>query len=269
MTTAPTEEGRAVRRDGHGTAPEGGISHNPRPATEAAIVEAGGIVAGYSVADTILKGVSLHAEAGEIVAVLGPNGAGKSTLLKVLAGQLRPSAGTVRLGESDLTSLPPGEVARRGVAYVPQEGNVFVSMTVRENLEMGGWLAPRETPDRIEEAFARFPLLAEKRREAARALSGGQRQTLAVAIALMVRPRVLLLDEPSAGLSPVAADALFETVREVAGTGVAVLMVEQNALDALDLADRAYILTSGTNHAEGPAQDLAADPDIRRAFLGG
>ena len=239
----------------------------PGTAQAEAVVEAQGIVAGYGAGDAILKGVSARAGAGEVVAIPGPNGAGKSTLLKVLSGQIRPSAGSVRLGGQEVAGLAPGEIARRGVAYVPQEGNVFASMSVRENLEMGGWLAPRETPRRIEEAFARFPLLAEKRREAARALSGGQRQTLAVAIALMVRPRALLLDEPSAGLSPVAADALFDTVREIARSGVAILMVVQNALDALDLADRAYILTSGTNHAEGPARDLAADPDIRRAFI--
>ena len=233
------------------------------------VIEARGVVAGYSASDMILKGVSAEVAAGEIVAVLGPNGAGKSTLLKAVAGQLRPSEGAVTLEGEPIGGLPPRRVAERGVAYVPQEGNVFASMTVRENLEIGGWLAPRETAARIEEAFARFPILAEKRRDAARTLSGGQRQTLAVAIALMVSPRVLLLDEPSAGLSPIAADALFATIREVAESGVAILMVEQNALDALALADRAYILAAGANHADGPAAELAADPDIRRAFLGG
>ncbi len=233
------------------------------------LLVAEGVVAGYSAADMILKGVGVRVAAGEIVAVLGPNGAGKSTLLKAVAGQLRPRAGDVRLDGVSIAGLTPGEVARRGVAYVPQEANVFGALSVRENLEIGGWLAPADTAARIEQAFARFPMLAEKRREQARALSGGQRQTLAVAIALMVRPRALLLDEPSAGLSPLAADALFATIRAVAADGVAVLMVEQNALDALDLADRAYILQAGLNHIEGRAADLAADPDVRRAFLGG
>jgi branched-chain amino acid transport system ATP-binding protein/neutral amino acid transport system ATP-binding protein len=233
------------------------------------VLAALGVVAGYSASDRILKGVSAEVAAGEIVAVLGPNGAGKSTLLKAVAGQLVPSEGTVTLQGEAIGGLPPRRIAGRGVAYVPQEGNVFASMSVRENLEIGGWLAPRETAARIEEAFERFPILAEKRRDAARTLSGGQRQTLAVAIALMVRPRVLLLDEPSAGLSPVAAAALFDTIRAVAASGVAILMVEQNALDALALADRAYILAAGANLASGPAAELAADPDIRRAFLGG
>ncbi|MEO0999216.1 MAG: ABC transporter ATP-binding protein [Pseudomonadota bacterium] len=232
-------------------------------------IAAEGIVAGYGRADTILKGVSAGALPGEIVAILGPNGAGKSTLLKVIAGQLRAREGQVIAGEVDLTNLRPRAIARAGVAYVPQEANIFPSMTVRENLEMGGYIDPAATPRRIAEIFVRFPILAEKRREAARTLSGGQRQILAMAIAMMVAPRVLLLDEPSAGLSPIAARQLFDTIREIAGTGVAVLLVEQNALDALDLADRAYILASGRNHTTGTGAELAADPGIRRTFLGG
>jgi branched-chain amino acid transport system ATP-binding protein len=155
------------------------------------------------------------------------------------------------------------------VAYVPQEANVFPTMTIRENLEIGGYLDPAHTRTRIEEMFARFPMLAEKRREAARTLSGGQRQVLAVAIALMVAPVLMLLDEPSAGLSPVAAAGLFDTIRGIRDQGVTVVLVEQNALDALSLADRAYILTAGQNHIEGVASELAADADVRKAFLGG
>lgn len=228
-----------------------------------------GVVGGYSSADMILKGVSARAAGGEIVAILGPNGAGKSTLLRAIAGQLRVREGAITLDGAPLANLKPREIARRGVAYVPQEGNVFPSMSVRENLEVGGYLAPRQVPARIEALFARFPVLAEKRREAARALSGGQRQILAMAIALMVEPRVLLLDEPSAGLSPVAAAELFATIRAIRDQGVAILLVEQNALEALELADRAYILAAGLNHTEGRAQDLARDADVRRAFLGG
>ena len=233
------------------------------------LLHAEAVVAGYTSADTILKGVSIHADAGEIVAILGPNGAGKSTLLKAIAGQLAPRDGTVRLNGTPLTGLKPREVARHGVAYVPQEANVFPSMSIQENLEIGGYLAPAQTRERIAELYGRFPMLAEKRREAARTLSGGQRQVLAVAIALMVAPQVMLLDEPSAGLSPVATQDLFRTIRGIRDAGVAVVLVEQNALDALELAERAYILTAGRNHIDGKASDLAADADVRRAFLGG
>ncbi len=233
------------------------------------MIDARGVIGGYSSADMILKGVSAQASGGEIVAILGPNGAGKSTLLKAIAGQLRLRGGEILLDGENLAGMKPRQIAQRGVAYVPQEANVFPSMTVRENLEIGGYLSPRESADRIEALFARFPILAEKRCESARALSGGQRQILAVAIALMVEPRVLLLDEPSAGLSPVAAAELFATIRTIRDQGVAVLLVEQNALEALDLADRAYILAAGANHIEGQAQNLARDADVRRAFLGG
>jgi len=176
--------------------------------------------------------------------------------------------GDVTLNGQPLTGLRPRQVADRGVAYVPQENNVFATMTVRENLEMGGYMT-RANGDRIDEILQRFPILAEKRREAARTLSGGQRQILAMAIALMVAPQLLLLDEPSAGLSPKAAGDLFDTIRTVAGDGVAVVLVEQNALEALGLCDRAYILSAGRNHTEGTGAALAADPDIRRTFLGG
>jgi branched-chain amino acid transport system ATP-binding protein/neutral amino acid transport system ATP-binding protein len=227
------------------------------------------VVGGYTRADTILKGVSARADKGEIVAILGPNGAGKSTLLKAIAGQLTLREGGVTLEGKALTGLKPREIARHGVAYVPQEANVFPTLTIRENLEIGGYLAPAQTRARIDEMFDRFPMLAEKRREAARTLSGGQRQVLAVAIALMVAPVLMLLDEPSAGLSPVAASGLFDTIRGIRDQGVTIVLVEQNALDALALADRAYILTAGQNHIEGVASELAADADVRKAFLGG
>ena len=234
------------------------------------VLSVDGLVAGYSRADTILKGVSATADAGEMVAVLGPNGAGKSTLLKAITGQVTVREGHVRVGVEDITGHRPREVARAGVAYVPQEANVFATMTVRENLEIGGYVEPKAAAaERIETLLARFPVLAEKRRDAARTLSGGQRQLLAMAIAMMVEPKLLLLDEPSAGLSPIAAREMFDTIREIAATGVAVVLVEQNALDALDLADRAYILAAGQNHTEGTGAELAADPDIRRTFLGG
>jgi len=228
-----------------------------------------GLVAGYSAADEILKGVDLTLDAGEIVTVIGPNGAGKSTLLKVIAGILPPHQGSVRLRGEPIGGRPPRAISALGLAFVPQEQNVFPSMTVRENLEMGGFLDPAGSRVRIEAIFSRFPVLAEKRRQAARTLSGGQRQVLAMAMALMVEPAVLLLDEPSAGLAPRAAEQLFETIAAIHADGVAIAMVEQNAREALRLAHRGYILVDGRNSLSGPAADLALNPDVRRIFLGG
>jgi len=228
-----------------------------------------GVVAGYSAADEVLKGVDLDVERGEIVGVIGPNGAGKSTLLKVIAGVLAPSRGRVRLGGTSIAGRPPREISALGVAFVPQERNVFPTLSVRENLEMGGYLEPHRSRARIEAIFARFPLLAERRRHAARTLSGGQRQTLAMAMALMVAPALLLPDEPSAGLAPLAAERLFETIRAINADGVAIVMVEQNALEALAIARRGYIMVDGRNSRTGEAAALAGDPDVRRIFLGG
>ena len=228
-----------------------------------------GLVAGYSAADEILKGVDLTLDAGEIVSVIGPNGAGKSTLLKVIAGILVPHQGSVRLRGKLIGGRPPRAISVLGLAFVPQEQNVFPSMTVRENLEMGGFLDPAGSRAKVDSIFARFPMLAEKRRQAARTLSGGQRQVLAMAMALMVEPAVLLLDEPSAGLAPRAAEQLFETIAAIHADGVAIAMVEQNALQALRLAHRGYILVDGRNSLTGPAADLALNPDVRRIFLGG
>jgi branched-chain amino acid transport system ATP-binding protein/neutral amino acid transport system ATP-binding protein len=228
-----------------------------------------GLVAGYGAADEILKGVDFTLDAGEIVSVIGPNGAGKSTLLKVIAGILVPHKGSVRLRGEHIGGRAPRAISALGVAFVPQEHNVFPSMTVRENLEMGGFLDPAGSRVKIDAIFSRFPILAEKRRQAARTLSGGQRQVLAMAMALMVEPAVLLLDEPSAGLAPRAAEQLFETIAAIHQDGVAIAMVEQNALQALRLADRGYILVDGRSSMTGPAADLARNPDVRRVFLGG
>jgi branched-chain amino acid transport system ATP-binding protein/neutral amino acid transport system ATP-binding protein len=228
-----------------------------------------GVVAGYSAADEVLKGVDLRVGAGEIVAILGPNGAGKSTLVKTIAGLLTPSRGSIVLDGKTIAGHAPREISRLGIAYVPQEQNIFPTMSVRENLEMGGFVDPKGSARRIEQAFARFPMLAERRRVQARSLSGGERQVLAMAMALMVDPRLLLLDEPSAGLSPLAAQRLFDDVVAIHRAGVAIAMVEQNAREALTVADRAYILVDGRNHRDGAAAALAADPDIRRVFLGG
>jgi branched-chain amino acid transport system ATP-binding protein/neutral amino acid transport system ATP-binding protein len=234
-----------------------------------ALLAVEGVVAGYSASDEILKSVDLRAEAGEIVSVIGPNGAGKSTLLKVVAGILRPHRGSVRLRGTPIHGRPPREISALGVAFVPQEQNVFATLSVKENLEIGGYVDPKRARARIEAIFSRFPVLADKRRHAARTLSGGQRQMLAMAMALMVEPAVLLLDEPSAGLAPRAAEQLFDTIAGINREGVTVVMVEQNAMEALSIAERGYILVDGRNSRSGRARDLAADPDVRRIFLGG
>ena len=233
------------------------------------LLSADGLVAGYTATDEILKSVELSLEAGEIVSIIGPNGAGKSTLLKVIAGILAPSRGSVHLRGVPIHGRRPREISALGVAFVPQEQNVFPTMTVRENLEMGGYVDPHGSRAKIDAIFARFPALAEKRRHAARTLSGGQRQILAMAMALMVEPAVLLLDEPSAGLAPAAAEKLFETIRAINQDGVSIAVVEQNALEALAIAHRGYIMVDGRNSRSGPAAELARDPDVRRVFLGG
>ncbi len=235
----------------------------------AALLAAEGLVAGYTATDEILKSVDLVVNTGEIVSIIGPNGAGKSTLLKVIAGLLAPRRGSVRLRGAPIHGRPPREISALGVAFVPQEQNIFPTMTVRENLEMGGFVDARGSRAKIDGIFTRFPQLADKRRHAARTLSGGQRQILSMAMALMVEPAVLLLDEPSAGLAPSAAEKLFETIRAINQDGVAIAMVEQNALEALALAQRGYILVDGRNRTSGPAAELARDPDVRRTFLGG
>jgi len=231
------------------------------------VVEA--LVAGYSAADEVLKGVDLRVDEGEIVCIIGPNGAGKSTLVKTIAGLLAPSRGRIVFEDRSIAGHPAREISRLGIAYVPQEQNIFPTMSVRENLEMGGFVDPKGSARRIDQAFERFPMLARRRRVQARSLSGGERQVLAMAMALMVEPRLLLLDEPSAGLSPIAAQRLFDDIAAINRGGVSIAMVEQNAGEALTVAHRAYILVDGRNHRDGTASALAADPDIRRIFLGG
>jgi branched-chain amino acid transport system ATP-binding protein len=233
------------------------------------LLTATGVVAGYGAADEILKGVDLTVGKGEIVALIGPNGAGKSTLLKAIAGLLKPKAGTIALNGHDIGGHPPREISRLGLAYVPQEHNIFPTMSVVENLEMGGYIDPKGAKQRIDGVLTRFPVLGTKRRHAARTLSGGERQILAMAMALMVEPVVLLLDEPSAGLSPVAAEKLFDAILQINKEGVSIAMVEQNANEALAIAHRGYILVDGRNSRTGLAPHLAADPEIKRLFLGG
>lgn len=224
---------------------------------------------GYATADQVVKSVSLKVRPGEILTIIGPNGAGKSTALKLIAGLLQIRSGDVQLSEESITTLKPEERARRGLVFVPQEQNTFGTLTISENLEMGAYLEPAAARERAAGIYERFPVLSERRRTSAGSLSGGQRQTLALAIALMTSPRVLLLDEPTAALAPKAAEEIFGVIRALADGGLAILMVEQNALAALSVSDRGYVMVDGRRTMEGDAQSMRADPDVRRAFLGG
>jgi len=227
------------------------------------------VVAGYGAHDEVLKGVGISVAQSELVVLIGPNGAGKSTLLKSIAGFLKPREGAITFEGKPIGGLKPREITRQGIAFVPQEANVFPSLSVEANLELGGYVDRRATKERMKANFARFPALAECRAQEARTLSGGQRQMLAVAMALMAAPRLMLLDEPSAGLSPAASAELFDLIKALHREGMTVIMVEQNALDALTIADRGYLLVDGSNAREGPAGALAADAEVRHAFLGG
>jgi branched-chain amino acid transport system ATP-binding protein len=227
------------------------------------------VVAGYGAHDEVLKGVGITVAAKEMVVLIGPNGAGKSTLLKSIAGFLKPREGAITFEGHSIAGLRPREITRQGIAFVPQEANVFPSLSVEANLEIGGYVDRKATRERMQAAYARFPILAERRSQEARTLSGGQRQMLAVAMALMAAPRLMLLDEPSAGLSPAASAELFGLIKGLHAEGMTVIMVEQNALDALQIADRGYLLVDGSNAREGEARALAADAQVRHAFLGG
>jgi branched-chain amino acid transport system ATP-binding protein len=226
------------------------------------------LVAGYHRDLPIVAGVSLTVTAGEVVALLGPNGAGKSTLMKAVCGLVRVTGGSIRLDGHELTALPTHAVIAAGVGYVPQVQNVFTTLSVEENLRAGGFAQRRAVAPRLAELYDRFPMLAEKRRSLGGELSGGQRQVLAIARALMTRPRLLLLDEPSAGLAPRAAREVFEAVRGIAAGGVGVLMIEQNVKAGLAAADRGIVLVQGRVALTGGAATLAADPRLGRAFLG-
>ncbi len=228
-----------------------------------------GVVAGYGAAERILKGASLRVEPGEIVSIIGPNGAGKSTLLKTIAGLVAAREGAIVLKGEDVTREGALGRARHGIGFVPQERNVFGAMTVAENLEISGFQEPAKVRERSDELYTRYPMLASKRRALARTLSGGQRQILAMAMGLMNAPALLLLDEPTAGLSPKAAEELFAAIVALNRGGLPILMVEQHALEALEISTRGYVLVAGANSREGPGPALAADPEIRRLFLGG
>ncbi|MGZ4301094.1 MAG: ABC transporter ATP-binding protein [Gaiellaceae bacterium] len=232
------------------------------------LLEVADVEAGYGEA-LVLRGVSLTAFEAELVAIIGPNGAGKSTLLKVVYGLLRPTSGQVRYRTDDVTGVRPERLTRLGLNYVPQLGNVFPSLSIAENLLVGSVSLPRnERRVAVDDMYVQFPLLAERRRQRAGTLSGGQRKLLAIARALVTHPRALLLDEPSAGLSPQAVELVFDQLAEVKRRGIAIVMVEQNARRALSLADRGYVLDMGRNAYEGTGRSLLDDPKVTDLYLG-
>ena len=226
------------------------------------------LTAGYGGVD-IIKDINLEVNEGEIVVIVGPNGAGKSTAMKALLGMLNLTSGLVEYSNEEITSMLPQNRINLCLAFVPQTQNVFTGMTVEENLEMGGFLREDEITDTINDVFNLFPVLKEKRSQNAGELSGGQRQQVAFGRALMTQPKILMLDEPTAGVSPIVMDELFSRILEVRKTGVGILMVEQNAKQALSIADRGYVLVNGKNSREGSGEELLNNPEVRKSFLGG
>jgi branched-chain amino acid transport system ATP-binding protein len=226
------------------------------------------VTAGYLPGIDILTGCNLTLDEGEFVGIIGPNGAGKSTLLKSLFGLVEVRSGQVRLRGEDISNLPANRLVAKGVGYVPQTNNVFPNLTIEENLEMGLYLAPREFKARFRDIAELFPLLANRRKQRAGGLSGGERQMVAMARALMMQPTVLLLDEPSAGLSPALQDEAFLRAREINATGVSIVMVEQNARRCLQISHRAYVLDQGRNAYTGTGQQLLNDPKVIELYLG-
>ena len=232
-------------------------------------LDATGMTGGYGSGADIIHDCNITVEKGEIAVVVGPNGAGKSTAMRAVFGMLNLRQGVVTLDGRDITALAPQERVRIGMGFVPQVRNIFVSMTVEENLEMGAFIRNDDFADTMGQVYELFPILKEKRLQPAGELSGGQRQQVAVGRALMTRPKLLMLDEPTAGVSPIVMDELFDRILEIAKTGIAILMVEQNARQALEIADRGFVLVNGANRYTDTGQALLANPDVRRSFLGG
>lgn len=224
---------------------------------------------GYGKGADILHDCTIAVDRGKIAVIVGPNGAGKSTAMKAVFGMLNLRAGAVRIEGEDITGLSPQDRVAKGMAFVPQTSNIFPSMTVEENLEMGAFLRRDDIRKTIEQVYDLFPILRDKRLQNAGELSGGQRQQVAVGRALMTQPKVLMLDEPTAGVSPIVMDELFDRIIEVARAGITILMVEQNAKQALDIADIGYVLVQGRNAHTGSGEELLDDPEVRRTFLGG
>ncbi|NKX46065.1 ABC transporter ATP-binding protein [Roseicyclus persicicus] len=224
---------------------------------------------GYGSGPDILHDCTIAVNPGEIAVIVGPNGAGKSTAMKAVFGMLNVRQGSVRLDGEDITDLSPQARVAKGMGFVPQTNNIFASLTVEENLEMGAFIRRDDIRGTMEQVYELFPILKDKRRQPAGELSGGQRQQVAVGRALMTQPKVLMLDEPTAGVSPIVMDELFDRIIEVSRTGIPILMVEQNARQALEIADKGYVLVQGRNAHTGTGKELLADPEVRRSFLGG
>ena len=227
------------------------------------------MTAGYGNGPDIISSCTIKVNKGEIVAILGPNGAGKSTAMKAMLGLLNLKSGNIKINGTDISKLSPQERVKSGISFVPQTKNVFSELTVRENLEVGAFLREDNINDVIEEIYDLFPILREKSSQVVGQLSGGQRQQVALGRALMIKPSVLMLDEPTAGVSPIVMDELFQHILRVKKTNVGIIMVEQNAKQALSISDRGYVLVTGQNKFEGSGSELLEDPEVRRSFLGG
>ena len=224
---------------------------------------------GYGDGPDIISSCSINVNRGEIVAILGPNGAGKSTAMKAMLGLLNLKSGNISIDGEDISKLSPQERVKKGISFVPQTRNVFAELTVKENLEVGAFLRTDNVNNVIEEIYDLFPILREKKNQVVGQLSGGQRQQVALGRALMIKPSVLMLDEPTAGVSPIVMGELFDRILEIKKTGVAVLIVEQNARQALSIADQAFVLVNGKNKRSGTGKDLLSSPEVRKSFLGG
>ncbi|MDA9562175.1 ABC transporter ATP-binding protein [Candidatus Pelagibacter bacterium] len=234
-----------------------------------AYFEGENMMGGYGNGPNIINSCSVKVERGEIVSILGPNGAGKSTAMKAMLGLLNLKSGSIKIDGKDITKLSPQDRVKEGISFVPQTKNVFAGMTVEENLEIGAFLVLDDYRSIIDEIYSLFPILREKRNQLVGELSGGQRQQVALGRALMIRPSVLMLDEPTAGVSPIVMDELFDHIVKVKRTNVAILMVEQNAKQALNISDRGYVLVTGENRYSGTGQELLNNPEVRKSFLGG
>ncbi len=235
-----------------------------------ALLKAENLFSGYHAME-ILHGVSIEVNEGEIITIIGPNGAGKSTLMKTIFGLLKPTQGNILLSEQDITSLPPNVIVRYGISYVPQVENIFSTLTVKENLEMGAFISkdPRFVQRKMEDIFTLFPILKSRETQRVGKMSGGERQLVAMGRALMLEPSVLMLDEPTAALAPKLSRMIFDKIKEINQRGVSLLLVEQNARESLSISHRGYVLAEGKNKLEGTGKELLSDPEVGRLYLGG